>query len=144
MGDQKNKDSALLVILSNEGNVVLVKKINHPRPMLRVPGGEIEEGETPLVAAKREFAEETGMEVSGSIEVRFLFSDWNTRHEHWYHVFGCIVPEFSGLHAHAVPDGPDMLATEVCDLTEAFADGAMVPQHLSMLRKAVEKIAVFA
>jgi 8-oxo-dGTP pyrophosphatase MutT (NUDIX family) len=51
-----------IVALSSKGNIILVEQYRHPVKctMLEVPAGNIDPGESPLAAAQRELAEETG------------------------------------------------------------------------------------
>jgi ADP-ribose pyrophosphatase YjhB (NUDIX family) len=51
-------------ILERDGRVLLARRANDPRRgHWDLPGGFLEEGETPLDGLRREFAEETGLEV---------------------------------------------------------------------------------
>jgi len=134
-----NKDSALLVAVNVVGETVLVKKMNHRSPLLRIAGGTVEECETPLSALKREIEEETGMNIE-SYKVHFLFSEWNDMHQHYYHVFGAIMSKFSGLHGRPVLDGHDLLGVEVHEISSGLKQ-KMVPQHGVMFEKAVNIIA---
>src|SRR6185436_2680722 len=66
---KKSAGILLYRFVKNELNVFLA----HPggpfwgkKDEWMIPKGEFEEGEEPLQAAKREFAEETGMEISGN------------------------------------------------------------------------------
>ncbi|MBP9723126.1 MAG: NUDIX hydrolase [Gammaproteobacteria bacterium] len=70
--------AAGVVIIDKDNNVLLLQRhINHKDSRKwAVPGGSIEEGETPLEAAAREVFEETGINLKGK-EVRF-FKDY-----HW-------------------------------------------------------------
>jgi len=54
------------VALDEEENVLMVKQYRHPvkKTLLEVPGGFIDEGETPEQAMLRELQEETGYEFS--------------------------------------------------------------------------------
>lgn len=52
------------VVLIDEGRILLIQRGNEPQKGLwAVPGGKVEQGETMRDAARRETAEETGLEV---------------------------------------------------------------------------------
>lgn len=55
-----------ILALDEEKNLVLVKQHRQPAGdiLLEIPAGKLEPGEDPLVCAKREMAEETGLEGS--------------------------------------------------------------------------------
>lgn len=59
-------DFCSIVAVTSEGRIVVERRYRHgPRVVtLDIPAGYIEEGEEPLVAAKRELMEETGHEAS--------------------------------------------------------------------------------
>ncbi|MFK3981537.1 NUDIX hydrolase [Micromonospora sp. NPDC050397] len=52
----------------------------HPN-LWGIPGGQVEPGETPEQAARRELLEETGLRVDGTLD---LFSSDRNDHIHWH------------------------------------------------------------
>ncbi len=75
-------DSAPYVIifaLTADGRVPLVEQYKHAlkRRVLGLPAGSIEPGEEPLLSAKREFLEETGMEAPEWQSLGILITDGN-------------------------------------------------------------------
>ena len=65
--------SAVLAILENK--IVFEKQYRYPyhKEILELPAGKLEKGEDPLVAAKRELEEETGLISEGLIKVGELY-----------------------------------------------------------------------
>lgn len=59
------------VAITKEGEVLMVRQYRHPikKTLLEIPGGFIDENETPEQAMKRELKEETGYEFSSVINV---------------------------------------------------------------------------
>ncbi|MEO9146915.1 MAG: NUDIX hydrolase [Ginsengibacter sp.] len=59
------------VAITQEGEVLMIRQYRHPieETLLEVPGGFIDEKETPEQAVKRELKEETGYEFSSVINV---------------------------------------------------------------------------
>ncbi len=55
--------SVAVVAVDDEGFVTLVRQLREParRRLLELPAGGVDEGESPLAAARRELAEETGL-----------------------------------------------------------------------------------
>jgi 8-oxo-dGTP pyrophosphatase MutT (NUDIX family) len=53
---------AVGVVFDDDGNVMLARTAYGQR-QIGPPGGRIEQGESPIAAARREFSEETGFEV---------------------------------------------------------------------------------
>lgn len=65
-----NPKAAVTVIPINSGKVLLARRAHEPnKGKLDVIGGFLEPGETALVAAQREFNEETGVNVTGLVYV---------------------------------------------------------------------------
>lgn len=58
------------VIATLDGKFVLIERLKYPLG-LALPGGHIEENERPMIAAIREFSEETGLTLAN---VRFIMS----------------------------------------------------------------------
>jgi ADP-ribose diphosphatase len=85
------EDTAVVLALTGAREVVLVREYRPgPRePLLELPGGLIDEGETPLEAAARELLEETGyagdLRPAGSI----VDSAYSTRERHTFVATGC-------------------------------------------------------
>jgi ADP-ribose pyrophosphatase len=63
--------TACAVALTEEGEVLMVRQYRHPlkETLIEIPGGFIDEKESPEVAMKRELLEETGYEFSSIIKV---------------------------------------------------------------------------
>ena len=55
------RHTARIVLLNNENKIILLKFVEPNRSFWLTPGGKIEQGETPLQAARRELYEETGI-----------------------------------------------------------------------------------
>ncbi|HEY5462268.1 MAG TPA: NUDIX hydrolase [Hanamia sp.] len=63
--------TACAVAITKKGKVLMVRQYRHPiqETLLEIPGGFIDENETPEQAMKRELKEETGYEFSSIIKV---------------------------------------------------------------------------
>jgi 8-oxo-dGTP pyrophosphatase MutT (NUDIX family) len=62
------RETARVVAFDMSGRLLLLHTLDlndDPRDWWELPGGGVEPGETPLAAARREFAEETGIPIAG-------------------------------------------------------------------------------
>jgi ADP-ribose pyrophosphatase len=68
----EHPDASALVPILNDGRIILVKQYRYSikEETLEIPAGKIDPGETPEHCVRREFEEETGLQVSN---VEFLF-----------------------------------------------------------------------
>ena len=73
MSQLKMLPDKALVYATNKRGLLIFKEPDFPDVPPQVPGGTIDENEKPLMAAKREFAEETGL--SEQIKLTFLCLD---------------------------------------------------------------------
>ncbi len=66
---------ANVLAITKDGQAVLVRQYRHgvQEVLLELPGGIVEDGEDPLVGAKRELLEETGYAASNIVEVGVIY-----------------------------------------------------------------------
>ncbi len=76
-----NSAPAVQGLLARDGRVLLGRRKHEPRKgYWDLPGGFLEEGEEPLIGLRREFREETGLEL-GSVD---WAGAWIDRYEHQF------------------------------------------------------------
>jgi len=109
-GSSKSTDNgAALIIIKSGHEVVLVKDESKPSPHYwKLPGGKIEEGETPLEGALREAGEEA---VTGLNPDDFLHLATVDRKNHLLYVYAVEAPD-------------------PCDIRERGEEGEMVRKFL--------------
>ena len=99
------------VIRDASGRLLLVQRANEPgRGLWSLPGGRVEDGETPAEACVREVREETGLEVSvGELLGQVTIGDYDVRD------FACDVV------GGQLSAGDDALDARWCDVDEVLA-----------------------
>ena len=100
--------------------LLLRKPDNHHNPIFRgnwtVPGGKIEDGESDVDGAAREFEEETGLRlfpVDMRLAVRFFCNCDPTEPEHEVVVYGVLLHSKSLVNAKGQSDEPVEVFTEL-------------------------------
>ena len=88
MTDVAPTAGAAAIVFDSSGRVLLVKE-NYDRRRWSLPGGAIEEGETPEQAAVRETLEETGT----TVRVEHLIGSYTFDDGFIAYVFGCLILE---------------------------------------------------
>lgn len=71
------RDASVIFPVTADGKIVMLNEYRHPcrTRLLSLPGGQIEDGDTPLEAAKRELLEETGYTAEDFEFVQEVFAD---------------------------------------------------------------------
>jgi ADP-ribose pyrophosphatase len=81
-------DSVLIIPFDKEGNVHLVRQYRHATgdELLELPAGTLDPGELPLVCARRELREETGLDAEHIEEIGsfYLAPGYSTEFMHVY------------------------------------------------------------
>lgn len=85
---RESRGFAVIFALTGAGRVVLVRQYKHGagRTVLELPAGAIDAGETALLCAKRELAEETGYVGDEPEPVGSYLTD-PTSSDGWFHLF---------------------------------------------------------
>jgi ADP-ribose pyrophosphatase YjhB (NUDIX family) len=119
------KNAALALVLNSQNEVLLVKRKDVPIWVL--PGGGIEDGETPELASLRETAEETGISVS-IVDHIATYAPVNAFTSTIY-VFLCRAPASS-------PTRPqDQEASEVRFFSQSALPPSLFPPHATFIHE---------
>lgn len=86
----------LIAGICNDTDIALVREIYRDEPAWKLPGGQIELGEKPEAAARREFLEETGIPLLDSIRLHLLLqrkkTNYRTGDEYEQYLYAAGVP----------------------------------------------------
>ncbi|MDQ4036120.1 MAG: NUDIX hydrolase [Chloroflexota bacterium] len=106
-------------IVRRDGRLLLVEQQGpaDPEPSWMLPGGRVEDGETLVAALERELDEETGLTLTGSLQIAFVVDLVAGGDRYTAMTFACAA---DGDPAPHDPDGLVRAATWI-DPTEALA-----------------------
>ena len=112
-------ESVLVVVLcgTDMGNfqTPLIISKTHPSPVYRIPGGDVELGESREQAAVREVSEETGIEIS-STDLHWITTavKKNRGSTHHQHTYLAVLPNTDGFRGNEeFKDGEEILVAEL-------------------------------
>ena len=113
-----NGDVALVVPITEDGNIVIVKQYKHGADeiLLELPAGFVDEGEEPLEAAQRELAEETGY-ISNAFTKLATMTNNPTKETGSMHIF---LAEHSTKQRETAFDSNEEIETLVCTPQEVL------------------------
>ena len=127
--ENTNWSQSAAAVCIREGKVLLARHTyGSGKGMLIIPGGYVENGESPQQAVKREFAEETGV----MIEPRELIGIRFNSHD-WYVVFAA-----DYVSGQARPDGNENSQVLWLDVQEAMTRDDVPELTKIMLRNALK------
>lgn len=91
-------DAVAIFAIDNRENVLVVKQFRYPvgKELIELPAGLIDEGETPLEAAKRELKEETGYKANKWDELIHFFTSAGCHDEMLYIYIAQDIEKVSG------------------------------------------------
>lgn len=114
--------AGLMVLAEDTGRVLMLQRGLDPNDpasgLWEAPGGHVEDGETPLAAAEREFQEETGLLLSADVLANANPDAIWTSADHVYRGFVVTIPREASLPIRERgqvrnPDDPDADAVEM-------------------------------
>ncbi len=120
-----------IIIVNNEGRILLKKRMNAHAPYYSIPGGSLDPGETFEECAVREVEEETNLKIKNP-RVIALTNDLQTYQEEGKHdvAVGLLVDEFEGELKNMEPEKCEELI---------WADPRNLPQpHFNASAQCVE------
>lgn len=120
-------DAAIIVPLTGDGEAILVRQYRPAigRVELGLPAGLVEEGEEPLVAARRELLEETGYTGSEWEKLGAVASSPSLK-DNWAHLFLARGVEPSAAPAPDEYERIEVVHVPVGDLRSMIAAGEVV------------------
>ena len=132
-------DWAQVVALTPDDRIVLVRQYRHGigRVTLELPGGIVDPGETPLEAAARELAEETGY-VAESLRLVCSLSPNSSSHTHRCHTVLALGARLAQPTAHEAGEEILVETMPLAELWEAVPQGALAQaMHTAALAAAL-------
>ena len=138
----EHPDAVVVLALREDGAIPFVRQWRVPagRPLLELPAGRVDPGETPLEAARRELREEVGLDptvLQPALEF-FVAPGWATEYLYGYIARDCV-------EAPLPPDSDEELIVEWLTLGEAMTrveDGEIVDAKSLILLQALALEAV--
>ncbi len=152
---ESTKEAVLVIALHQEGEgkflMPLVASVNYRRPLWRIPGGGVHEGEELSAAAVRELQEETGLWVEEPrrvLEPILKTSRVNQNDTHTQYVFMGEVISLQSFVPRTLDGDEEILAKlfDATDILEAARKNIRVGQyfifnvHAKLLERALSKI----
>lgn len=106
-----------IVAVTAQREIVLVRQYRHPveEDLLEIPAGKLEKGEDPLIAAKRELAEETGFRAASWKSLTAIYTSPGTSSEK-LHLF--LAEDLTADEAH--PDEDELVEYKKFPLSEVL------------------------
>lgn len=119
-----NGEGGVIVICRQDDKILVQREYSYPvdEVLYQLPGGRIESGETPLQAAKRELAEESGLDMANLQHLGWFYAD-NRRTSAKLHV---VYGEVCGKDNDKKPDDEEYIVSEwvlQADIASKIANG---------------------
>ncbi|MGE5377194.1 MAG: NUDIX hydrolase [Bacteroidota bacterium] len=120
-------DEVLIFAVTREQEVVLIRQYRHgaQKAILELPGGSVDEGESPLEAAKRELMEETGYAADTLLELSCSSPNPAIYRNHIYSFLALDV-ERTGQQSLHDREAVEVLLMPLNDVIEMAGNGALI------------------
>lgn len=119
-------DEVMVFALTRDRQVVLIRQYRHgvQDVILEFPGGSVDQGETPLEAARRELMEETGYASEKFIALGQV-SPNPAIYRNQLHIFLALDVEFSGRQSVYDADGTEVVLMPLEDIISKARSGEL-------------------